>query len=115
VLKELNQNNKKTHGDLTGQTGGCPGRLCNKPRIGKHSKIEIIQFGATLLKHLGNPFGSTWIQKLITTKLRQKNLEHYLWCQAQDVELGVLGEERTLSILIFKLAKVFTFWFGKSI
>ena len=56
----------------------------------KYSKLEMIQDGATLIKHLGNPFGSTWIQKLITTKLRQKDLEHHLRCQAQDIELGVL-------------------------
>jgi len=42
---------------------------------------------------LGNPFGSTWIQKLITTKLRQKDLEHHLRCQAQDIELGVLEKK----------------------
>ena len=53
-------------------------------------KLEIIQHGDTLVKHLGNPLGSTWIQKLITTKLRQRDLEHHLRCQTQDIELGVL-------------------------
>ena len=67
---------------------------------------EINLNGATHSSSWANPLGSTWIQKLITTKSNQKDLEHHLGCQAQDIELGVLGEEITLSILIFKLAKV---------
>jgi len=37
---------------------GCPGRMHVKPGINKHLEIEIIQQGATPLKHLGR---SLWI------------------------------------------------------
>ena len=88
VLKELkksnkeNQETKRTEWGLSGLRGW-------ETRVDQAPKLEIIQYGATLVKYLGNPFGSTWIQKLITTKLRQKDLEHHLRCQAQDIELGV--------------------------
>jgi len=89
VLKELKKHSKKTKANTPGRIG-CLDRKYEEPRIEQVLKLEIIQDGATLIKHLGNPFGSTWIQKLITTKLIQKDLEHHLRCQAQDIELGVL-------------------------
>jgi len=66
------------------------GQIIREQMIEQVLKLEIIQNEATLVKHLGNPLASTWIQKLITVKLRQRDLEHHLRCQTQDIELGVL-------------------------
>jgi len=69
VLKELKKHSKETKATLRADCG-CPGRMNRTKDRTSTQKLEEIQNGATLVKHLGNPFGSTWIQKLITTKLR---------------------------------------------
>ena len=108
MLKELDQTNKNHKGNTTGQNGAV---RAESKQTGDRSSTRRRDNPNKEPLHSStwaNPFESTWIQKLITTKLRQKDLEHHLRCHTQDVELGVWEEERILSMLIFKLAKVFT-------
>ena len=48
----------------------CLGRICVKPGINKHLEIEIIQQGATSLKHLGK---SLWIN--LDTEINHHQVE----------------------------------------